>query len=87
MSPNFKLIELTDRELFEEYFEKGNTNFKGVYQYTLHSFVNSVPNGFTILNREEDMGIAGIRKSKLSYHPVAMTKKYLVTPKAKPAAP
>ena len=30
---------------------------------------------FRFLNREEDMGLEGLRKSKLSYHPAAMVQK------------
>jgi hypothetical protein len=31
------------------------------------------------VNRQEDMGLEGLRKSKLSYHPAMMVEKYNVT--------
>ena len=34
---------------------------------------------FTYLNREEDLGLDGLRKSKLSYHPVQLVKKSTAT--------
>ena len=37
--------------------------------------------GFEFVNREEDMGIEGMRKAKLSYHPCMMIKKYVAEAK------
>ena len=34
--------------------------------------------GVRLVNRQEDMGLEGLRKSKLSYRPVKMVKKYVI---------
>ena len=36
--------------------------------------------GYKYVNREEDMGLPGMRKAKESYRPVFMVKKYVATP-------
>ena len=60
-----------------EHIEKANIEFKGAYAAINHSFCAlAQQNGFTFINREEDMGSANLRKSKLSYHPVKLIDKY-----------
>jgi hypothetical protein len=58
--------------------EKANTEYRGLYQAINNEFVKHVPGHITRINREEDMGIPGLRKAKLSYNPVKMIEKYIV---------
>jgi hypothetical protein len=72
----FAIGEAQNGTTVVEHFEKANTDFKGIYQYLLHAFVKTIPDKYTFLNREQDIGIPGLRKSKLSYHPAKMIEKY-----------
>ncbi|MCF8080343.1 MAG: phosphatidylglycerol lysyltransferase domain-containing protein [Desulfobacterales bacterium] len=61
------------------HFEKGCTGFKGVYQAVNQLFLENEADGFTLVNREQDLGDQGLRKAKESYNPVDYVKKYTVS--------
>ncbi len=61
------------------HFEKGNPEFKGVYQAINQMFLARSADTFHIVNREQDLNQAGLRKTKESYHPVEYNKKYQVS--------
>ena len=56
--------------------EKGDLRFDGVYQMLCNSFARRFAAGTRYINREDDMGDPGLRKSKLSYHPVKLLEKF-----------
>jgi hypothetical protein len=60
------------------HFEKGDPEYKGVYQAINQIFLKNSGNDFHIVNREQDLGDEGLRKAKLSYHPIGFLKKYRV---------
>jgi len=55
---------------------KADPNINGLYQAMLHEFLSKEAEGFAYVNLEQDLGREGLRKSKQSYHPVKMIKKY-----------
>ncbi|GHU50055.1 hypothetical protein FACS1894127_4670 [Clostridia bacterium] len=59
--------------------EKANTEFRGLYQAINNEFCRHVAKGVKRINREEDMGIPGLRKAKLSYKPCMLVEKYSVS--------
>ncbi len=60
------------------HIEKADTTYTGVYPKTVNLFARAYAGNTRYINREEDMGIAGLRQSKLSYHPVAQLEKFMV---------
>jgi hypothetical protein len=58
------------------HIEKANTDYDGIYAAINRQFAADFGANFLFINREEDMGIEGLRKAKLSYHPVRMIEKY-----------
>lgn len=61
------------------HIEKANINYRGLYQIINMEFCKHLPAEIKYVNREEDMGLPGLRKSKLSYKPVKLVEKYIVT--------
>jgi hypothetical protein len=61
--------------------EKANSKIRGLYQYLCSEFlIQAFPNAGKV-NREDDMGLEGLRKSKLSYHPIYLVEKYTIIQK------
>ena len=60
------------------HFEKGNPDYKGAYQAINQMFLEHSNKNFKTVNREQDLDNEGLRKAKLSYHPVDFIKKYRV---------
>jgi len=58
-------------------FEKADRNYKGIYAALNNAFVKRFFVTCTSVNMQEDMGFEGLRKSKLSYNPISITKKYI----------
>ena len=60
---------------FDLCVEKGDIDYKGVYTVVRHEFMKQVPEQYTFINLEEDMGLPGLRRAKSSYHPAYQIQK------------
>ncbi|MBU3158408.1 DUF2156 domain-containing protein [Clostridium frigoris] len=75
----FSLGEKLNDDLAVIHIEKADTTYSGVYSFINKAFVDRSFNDVKIINREQDLGIEGLRKSKLSYHPFKLEKKYILS--------
>ena len=60
---------------FDLCVEKGDINYKGVYTVVRHNFMQQIPEQYTYINLEEDLGLPGLRRAKSSYHPAYQIQK------------
>lgn len=65
-------------DTFGVHIEKANTSYPGSFAIINREFASHIPSHYTYVNREEDMGIEGLRKAKLSYRPAFLETKYTV---------
>lgn len=73
-----------NRDTFGVHVEKADTSIEGAYAMINYEFANHVPPQYVYLNREEDLGIEGLRKAKLSYQPAIILQKYSACLKQEP---
>jgi uncharacterized protein len=62
------------------HFEKANPELKGMYQLVNHWFTRNELSDYAFVNREQDLGLEGLRKAKESYHPHHMVRKFTIRP-------
>lgn len=58
------------------HIEKADPAIPGLYQMINREYLSNAWPQMSFVNREEDMGIAGLRAAKQSYRPVRMVEKY-----------
>jgi len=58
--------------------EKANAEIHGLYSLVNQQFLSNHWNGIEYVNREQDLGIEGLRKAKLSYNPISLVEKFTV---------
>lgn len=77
----FSMGNRISRDTFDVNFEKSFADLQGAYALVNREFARHIRSrhpDIQYLNREDDMGIEGLRKAKESYHPIFL-EKYIAT--------
>jgi len=74
----FALGEPINRESFVIRMEKADTSLPGAYQVINQEFARHAAAGFKWINREQDVGLPGLRRAKQSYHPHHLIERFEV---------
>jgi hypothetical protein len=88
------LGELQTPDTFVVHYEKAYTEQEGAYQMLAREFARTVPETVAFIDREQDMGVEGLRQSKLSFIPdhfehcwIARPRDAVVTAPPEPPGP
>ncbi len=76
----FTLGERLNSDTAVIHIEKANPEIPGLYAAINRFFCEDALSNFTYVNREQDLGVEGLRKAKESYHPDHMVKKFIISP-------
>ena len=78
----FSLGEMLNQDTAMIHIEKANPEIPGLYAAINQMFVQNAWRNAEYINREQDLGVEGLRKAKLSYQPHHLVEKYSITPLA-----
>lgn len=79
------LGEKSSDDMFIIHFEKAFSDVLGAYPMINQQFIINELSEYTYVNREEDLGIEGLRRAKKSYHPIFMVEKGVLKRKRRTA--
>lgn len=71
----FTLGEPVSEDTFVVHIEKAYADIRGAYPMINQQFLEHEVSQYKYVNREDDTGDEGLRKAKLSYHPIFMAEK------------
>ena len=76
----FTMGEMCSSDTFDVHFEKAKIDLNGAYPMVCRELTRLLLQrhpGLVYMNREDDMGLEALRKSKQSYKPERMVEKYI----------
>jgi hypothetical protein len=75
----YTMGEPHSKDCFVTHFEKAPADMRGAFPIINQVFTRQCLSGYTYVNREEDLGLEGLRKAKQSYHPEIFLEKCVAT--------
>lgn len=75
----FMIGDLEHKKYCQTHFAKADTSYTGIY-YVLYNFIAKqvLDRGYKYINNEQDLGIPGLRHSKVQWNPISYLKKYTI---------
>lgn len=74
----YTIAEKLNDEVVVVHMEKAFSDIQGAYAMINREFVANMCQSYKYVNREEDLGIEGLRKAKMSYRPAILFEKFSV---------
>ena len=74
----YTLGERLNQETLVIHIEKAHIEYEGAYQAINNLFLKEFGKGIKYVNREQDLGIPGLRRAKEAYKPIHMVKKSVI---------
>jgi uncharacterized protein len=72
----FAIFSKLNSKAYDIHFEKADHNYKGTAQYINFKIAEHLQEKCHYLNREQDLGLKGLRRAKRSYAPAFMYQRY-----------
>ena len=72
------VYERINKDTAVVHYEKGSPDYDGIYKAVNQETAKILQKNFKFINRESDMGLPGLRKAKMSYHPNHMIEVFHV---------